>query len=53
MKSLIWIFMTIGGFAGAYLPMLWGDNGFSYTSVFFSFVGGLLGIWLGFKLGQE
>lgn len=52
-KKLIWIFMAIGGYAGAYLPMLWGDNDFlSYSSVIFSTIGGLLGILLGYKLGQ-
>lgn len=44
--------MTIGGTAGAYIPLLWGDSGFSFSSVVFSAVGGILGIWLGYKLGQ-
>ena len=42
----------VGGTIGAYLPMLWGDtNLFSVASIFFSMVGGLAGIWLGWKLG--
>lgn len=45
--------MMIGGYVGAYLPMLWGDSGFSYASVIFSFIGGILGIWLGYTLGKE
>lgn len=45
--------MTIGGTVGAYVPMLWGDSGFSMSSVIFSGVGGILGIWIGFKLGNQ
>jgi hypothetical protein len=45
--------MTIGGVVGAYIPMLWGDSGISYVSVLFSTIGGILGIWLGYKLGQD
>lgn len=52
MKSLIWIFMTIGTFAGAYAPLLWGGDSFSMSSVFFSGVGGILGIWIGYKMGR-
>ena len=44
--------MTIGGVVGGYIPMLWGDSGFSLASVFFSGVGGFVGIWLGYKLGN-
>lgn len=47
MKVLIFIFMTIGGIAGAYLPALWGDTDiFSVASILFGMVGGLVGIWL-------
>lgn len=49
-KSLIWVFMTIGGVAGGYVPMLWGDSGFSMSAALFSGVGGIAGIWLGYKL---
>ncbi len=52
MKTLIWIFMTIGTMLGAYLPLLWGDTAFSISSVFFSGIGGFMGIWLGYKIGR-
>lgn len=45
--------MTIGGTLGAYVPLLWGDSAFSVTSVILSGIGGILGIWLGFKLGGD
>ena len=41
--------MTVGGFA----PMLWGDdNFFDLASVALTAVGGFLGIWLAYKVGQ-
>ena len=44
--------MTIGGTVGAYIPLLWGDSALSMSSVFFSGLGGIGGIWLGYKLGK-
>lgn len=44
--------MTIGGTVGAYIPLLWGGSAFSMSSVFFSGIGGIGGIWLGYKLGR-
>lgn len=44
--------MTIGTFAGAYVPLLWGGDSFSFSSVIFSGIGGIGGIWLGYKLGK-
>ena len=44
--------MTIGGTAGAYIPMLWGADSFSMSSVIFSGIGGVVGIWLGYRLGR-
>ena len=51
-KSLIWIFMAIGSTIGGYLPTLWGDSFLSFTSVFLTAVGGIIGIWIGFKLSN-
>ena len=51
-KSLVWIFMTIGSAIGGYLPNLWGDSFLSMTSVILTAVGGLAGIWVGYKLNQ-
>lgn len=51
-KRLIWIFLFIGSTAGSYLPTLWGDGVLSATSIILSFMGGALGIWAGYKLGD-
>ncbi|MDO8603952.1 MAG: hypothetical protein Q7K40_00865 [bacterium] len=52
-KSLIWFLAIVGTYAGAYVPLFWGGDSFSMSSVFFSGVGGIGGIWLGYWLGRE
>jgi hypothetical protein len=51
-KTLVWIGMFVGSTVGSYLPLLWGAGFLSLSSVLLSGAGGILGIWLGFKLGQ-
>lgn len=53
-KFIITLGAGIGGIAGAYIPNLWGDNDFfSGWSILFSTIGGIAGIWLGYKLAQR
>lgn len=52
-KSLVWIGLFIGSTIGSYLPTLWGQGYFSLWSIILSAVGGLLGIWAGFKIGND
>ena len=40
---------TIGGSLGGYLPALWGASLFSGWGIIGSTVGGLAGVWLGYK----
>lgn len=42
--------MTIGSVVGGYIPVLWGGGLLSFTSVIGNAIGGLLGIWVTFKL---
>jgi hypothetical protein len=49
-KKIIWLLMFVGGTAGSYLPLLWGSSQFSFASIFGSALGGILGIWIGFKI---
>lgn len=51
-KSVIWTGMVIGSAIGGYVPVLWGGSVFSLTSVFLTAVGGVAGIWAGFKLSR-
>lgn len=50
---MITIGATIGSTVGALLPQLWGDHDFlSLSSTALGFVGGIIGIWAGVKLGK-
>jgi hypothetical protein len=51
-KSLIYIFLTIGSIAGGWIPILWGADALSFQSFLGAFIGAILGIWGGYKLGQ-
>ena len=42
----------IGSAIGGFIPGIWGDGAFSFASVIGNAVGGVLGIWLGFKLSK-
>lgn len=43
--------MTLGSFVGSYIPALWGDTDFlSLPGVFTTALGGLLGIYLAFRV---
>jgi hypothetical protein len=49
-KSLIMFGMFFGSLVGGYVPVLFGSDAFSLSSVFWSAVGGILGIWGAYKL---
>lgn len=51
-KKLISLFLVIGSVVGGYIPALWGANMFSLSSLFLSALGGFLGIYIGYKLGE-
>mgnify|MGYP001557920729 CR=1 FL=1 len=49
-KQLIWGGMFVGSFIGSLVPYLWNGD-FIATSICGA-IGGLLGIWAGFKLAK-
>ncbi len=51
-KSLIWIGVFIGSTIGSFIPTLWGDSALSFSSIIGSTIGGVVGIWVGFKLSR-
>ncbi|MDE1975273.1 MAG: hypothetical protein KGI49_02050 [Patescibacteria group bacterium] len=51
-KTLIWIGVFVGGTIGGYIPALWGGSIFGFSSIILSAIGGLAGIWAGWKLSQ-
>ncbi len=52
-KTLIMIGLVVGSTLGGYVPTLWGDGGLSMASVLLGAVGGLAGIWAGFRLSRR
>jgi hypothetical protein len=52
MKSFIWLGLFVGSTIGGMVPMLWGGSALSISSVFFGAVGGILGIWAGYRIGE-
>ena len=53
-KKVILLIATIGGIAGGYLPVLFGDNDpLGGWSILCGTLGGLVGIWLGVVLSKR
>ena len=42
--------MSLGSFIGGFIPNLWGASMMSFSGIFFSAVGGIVGIWLVYKM---
>ena len=51
-KHLIMFGMVVGSMIGGYVPVLWGGSLISFSSIILTAVGGLAGIWVGYKLGN-
>jgi len=51
-KSLIMIGLVVGSIVGSYVPALWGAGWLSIASVLIGGIGGLLGIWAGYKVSR-
>ena len=50
MKQTVWVGMVLGSTIGGCIPSLWGADMFSYSSMFLGAGGGIVGIYLAFKL---
>ena len=53
LKKLCWIGAIVGSSIGGYVPVLWGGSMLSLSGVLLSMVGGLAGIWIGYRIGQS
>jgi hypothetical protein len=49
-RSLIWLGFFVGSTIGSVVPGLWGAGMFSFSGVIFTALGGLLGIYGGYKI---
>jgi hypothetical protein len=52
-KMIMYIFITVGGLIGAYIPSLFGADGFSVWSIVGSTIGGFVGIWFAYKISKN
>lgn len=53
MKLLLYIGAAVGGMIGGYLPVLFGDTSMlSGWSLLGGFIGTIVGLWAGYKMGQ-
>lgn len=51
-KSLIMIGLMVGSIVGGYIPRLWGEGLFSFSSVIFTAIGSIIGIWIAYKIDE-
>jgi hypothetical protein len=51
-QELIWIGATVGSTLGGFVPSLWHASMFSMWGLVLSTIGGLVGIWIGWRIGQ-
>ena len=49
-KTVVMLGMIVGSAVGGYAPMLIGISPFSFTSLFTSAIGGVIGIIIAYKL---
>jgi hypothetical protein len=49
-KRIIMFTTVVGLTIGGFVPALWGSGGISFSSIIFSAIGGVLGIYAGYKL---
>ena len=52
-KKFVWIGFFVGSTAGNMLPLLWGGDAISIVGVVLSIVGGIAGIWVGYRFGES
>lgn len=52
-KTFVLIGTIVGSTLGSLVPLLWGDGVFSFSSIFFSAVGAIVGIYYGYKLSNQ
>lgn len=48
-KALYYLAAFVGSIVGAYIPSLWGTGVFSFASILFSAIGGIVGIVIVWK----
>jgi hypothetical protein len=52
-RKFVWIGLFLGSTVGNLLPLLWGGDAISISGFVFSILGGIVGIWLGYRCAQS
>ena len=52
-KTLVYLGAFVGSILGSFVPALWGASLFSYASILFSGIGGLIGIFIVLKFVNQ
>ena len=53
LKQWVWGGVFVGSTVGGLVPLIWGESALSVSAIIGSFVGGILGIWAGYKLSRR
>lgn len=51
-KTIVWISVLVFSIIGGYIPVIFGSSLISTWSILGNGTGGLIGIWIGFKIGN-
>jgi uncharacterized membrane protein YeaQ/YmgE (transglycosylase-associated protein family) len=51
-KTSIWLGLILGSLIGGFVPGLWGADVFSFSSLIWSTIGALVGIYVAHRLSQ-
>lgn len=51
-RSVMGLLVLMGMTAGGFVPELWGAGSFSVSSLIFSALGGVAGVWAGVRLAH-
>ncbi len=51
-SRIIWLGVFVGSTIGAFVPDLWGASAFSLSSILWSAIGGIAGVWVGYRISQ-
>ena len=52
LKAMVRLGILIGSTVGGYVPTLWGAEIISFSCLLSSILGGLLGVWIAYKIDQ-
>lgn len=52
MKSCVWGGMFVGSTVGSFVPLLWGADLISFSSILVSSLGAAVGVWGGYMAGK-